>query len=143
MVSFNTSEIIVQESENGDIHAAFEICREGSDLAFPTTVTYSTVTLVADTAEPQVDYSLFSSGRCGVETECVTFQGGQMSLLRSVTILHDRVKESNETFHVHIREVQNGKKGERQLLRITIIDGTKRKYLVLLLWKRVHLASLY
>ena len=123
-VLFNTSEVHVRESESQEVHANFIILRRGPDLSFMTTVSFRAFSLSTDTATPGLDYSTFSSGNCGVGEECVTFQANQTTILRTVYILPDTLREGRESLHVNITDVQGGRRGNPALLQIMIEDST-------------------
>ena len=127
MVVFNVSEVVVRESQENKVHAKFVIIRRGSDLSFPTTVSFRALSLPSDTATPGLDYAPFS-GVCGVGAECVTFRSGDTTIVRTVTIFPDRTREGNETLHVNITDVIGGWRGRPGLLRVVIEDGTSCEF---------------
>lgn len=55
------------------------------------------------------------------------FASGQTEVELAVRIIPDTLREGNESFHLHISNLRNGKRGQHELLRITIMDAAKRE----------------
>ena len=127
VVSFNTSELTVQESETSEVFIHFKIVRAGVDLSSHTSVYYQSLTRPHDHATPGDDFMLFSTGNCGEGVGCVDFASGQTEVELAVRIIPDTLREGNESFHLHISNLRNGKRGQHELLRITIMDAAKRE----------------
>lgn len=126
-VFFNVSEITVQESETREERARFHIRREGPDLGFQTEVSYRILLLPDDNATPYEDYvPLPPDGHCGEGVGCVRFDVGEEEVEQSVIIRPDRRREGNETLHIMLQSVNNGRI-RNSTLQVTIIDATQRK----------------
>ena len=129
-VSFNTSELTVQESKVTQVLAHFKIERNGYDLSSQTTVFYtSLIRPPHDRATLHEDFELFARGECGEGVGCVDFARGQTEVELSVRIMPDNLQEGNESFHLFISDLTNGRRGRHELLRIIILDATERECL--------------
>ena len=127
VVSFNTSELTVRENETSEVLIHFKILRAGVDLTSRTSVYYQSLSRPHDRATPGEDFALFTSGVCGEGVGCVDFASSQTEVELAVRIIPDTLREGNESFHLYISDVRNGKRGQHELLRITIIDAAQRE----------------
>ena len=127
-VSFNTSELTVQESKVSEVLVHFKIVRGGFDLSSGTTVFYTSIIRPHDRATLHEDFDLFARGECGEGVACVDFAEGQTEVELSVRIMPDNLQEGNESFHLLISDATNGGRGRYELLKITILDATEREY---------------
>lgn len=90
-----------------------------------------------DTAVEGKDFRLFKTDSCEFEGEatgsksgCISFSPGATETKLSVQILPDNKPEGNETFHLKILKVRQGRRHENfrlASLKVTIIDATQCK----------------
>ena len=132
VVYFKESEVVVQESTTEEVHAQFTLLRNGTDLTKTTLVRYYWRIRDGDIAGVDEDFALFPSDseRCGVNRDgCVEFTNGQTKATLAVKVLPDHLLEGNESFHLSISVQASGRKGTPSSLRVTILDGERRKYI--------------
>ena len=98
-------------------------------------VKYIHVSRTGDRAAEGKDFRLFTNDSCTLEGEssssgCISFSPGVTKTTLLVEILPDSELEGNETFHLKIQYVRNGRRHDnfrRSNLKVTIIDATERK----------------
>ncbi len=165
VVTFSKTEVSVNENEKVKKYAEFTVNRRGTHLNFTTQVRkaclcpwlgchavslqvkYIHVLREADTAVEGEDFRLFTSDDCTLEGErsggCISFSPGLTQATLRVEILPDSKLEGNETFHLKIEYVRNGRRHDNfhlSNLKVTIIDATERKWEILLLTLPYNLA---
>ena len=129
-VNFTLPELVVRESETADVLVPIVINRTGPDL----TVETANVKLLwllesgEDEAEFGKDFDLPTNESCtggNSGLSCVTFAPGQTSAVLHVVIKHDRILETNESFHLVLN---SGFRVDPYGMKVTILESAPRKY---------------
>ena len=127
-VIFNTTELVIRESNTTDVFVPIVIARTVPDPDFDMpAVKLRSIESGEDDAMFGVDFDLPANESCPEGTpgvSCVTFAPNQTTAVLHVIIKHDQIVEVNESFHLAIissyRWAPYG-------MKITILESAPRK----------------